>query len=491
MGGFAREDLDHVAVFELVVERDDAPVDLGADHGVADGGVDGVGEVDGRRAGGEVRHVAARGEDEHLVGEHIDLEGVDKFLGVRILLIFEETAHPLIILLVGAAGDALLILPMGGDAVFGDVVHLLRADLHLEHHAVGAHDRGVERLIAVGLGRADIILEAAEHGAVEVVDDAENVVAVRDGIDDDAEGEEVEHLVHGLALGIHLAVDAVGVLHAAVDAAEGNMVLGELALDLLLDALHERAVFLGLLLEGVGDLVEGGGVEVFEGKVLQLPLHALHTEPVGDGGVDLHRLERLLTLLVGGLILHRAHIVRAVGDLDEDDADVLGHGHEHLAQIFHLLLFLARVMDARELGDALDQIGDGGGEALGDVVVGRVGVLDAVVQEGGDDGFAVEMQLLGYDLRNGDGVGDEGRAVLALLGTVVRGGVAEGGVDLGEVCAGVVGADGLDQMIVLLLHHLGDGLGGLLNGSLLDRFYVAHALLPPFVPSSPSRRAQR
>ena len=113
------------------------------------------------------------------------------------------------------------------------------------------------------------------------------------------------------------------------------------------------------------------------------------------------------------------------------------------------------------------------------------------MQEGGDDGFAVEMQLLGYDLRNGDGVGDEGRAVLALLGTVVRGGVAEGGVDLGEVCAGVVGADGLDQMIVLLLHHLGDGLGGLLNGSLLDRFYVAHTLLPPFVPSSPSRRAQR
>ena len=47
---------------------------------------------------------------------------------------------------------------------------------------------------------------------------------------------------------------------------------------------------------------------------------ALHAQAVGDGGVDLHRLERLLTLLVGGLILHRAHIVRAVGDLDEDDA---------------------------------------------------------------------------------------------------------------------------------------------------------------------------
>ena len=49
----------------------------------------------------------------------------------------------------------------------------------------------------------------------------------------------------------------------------------------------------GLLLEGVGDLVEAGRVEVLERKVLQLPLHALHTEPVGDGGVYLHRLERL------------------------------------------------------------------------------------------------------------------------------------------------------------------------------------------------------
>ena len=106
---------------------------------------------------------------------------------------------------------------MRGDAVLGDLVHFLGADLHLERDAVRADDGGVERLVHIRLGRADIVLEAAEHGAVEVVDDAENVVAVRDGIDDDAEGEEVEHLVHGLALGIHLAVDAVGVLHAAID----------------------------------------------------------------------------------------------------------------------------------------------------------------------------------------------------------------------------------------------------------------------------------
>ena len=50
--------------------------------------------------------------------------------------------------------------------------------------------------------------------------------------------------------------------------------------------------------------------------------------------------------------------MQAVGNFDEDDADVLRHGHEHLAQIFHLLLFHRRILHARQLCDALDQIRD-------------------------------------------------------------------------------------------------------------------------------------
>ena len=40
----------------------------------------------------------------------------------------------------------------------------------------------------------------------------------------------------------------------------------------------------------------------------------------------------------GDLVLHGAHIVQPVTDLDEDDPDVLGHGQQHFAQILHLLL---------------------------------------------------------------------------------------------------------------------------------------------------------
>ena len=338
---------------------------------------------------------------------------MDEFLGVGVLLIFKEAAHPFVVVLARAAVDALFVLPVRGDAVFGDLVHFLGADLHLERDAVCADDGGVERLVHIRLGRADIVLEAAEHGAVEVMDDAEHVVAVGHGVDDDAEGEQVEHLVHRLVLRIHLAVDAVGVLHAPVDLEIGNMLLFQARFDLRLHALHKGLV-LGLLgLERAGDLLVADGVEVLERQVFELPLDALHTEAVGDGRVDLHRFKRLLPLLFRCLILHGAHIVRAVGQLDEDDADVLGHGHEHLAQVLHLLLFLAGVLHARQLGDALDQIRDRGGELLGDLGIGRIGILDAVVHEGGLDGLGVEPQFLGDDLRDGKGVGDEGGAVLA------------------------------------------------------------------------------
>ena len=165
------------------------------------------------------------------------------------------------------------------------------------------------------------------------------------------------------------------------------MLLFEARFDLRLHALHEGLVLALLFFKRLGDLRVTDGVEIFERQILKLPLDALHTEAVGNGGVDLHRFERLLALLFRRLVLHGAHIVRAVGELDEDDADVLGHGHEHLAQVLHLLFFLAGVLHARQLGNALDKIRHRGRELLGDLGIRGGGVLDAVVHEGGLDGL--------------------------------------------------------------------------------------------------------
>ena len=233
---------------------------------------------------------------------------------------------------------------------------------------------------------------------------------------------------------------------------EGDVHLPQPAFDLFDHALNEGVVLGALGFQRGFDLVVGHGVEVFEGRVLQLPLHALHAQAVGDGRVNLHGFQRLLALLVRGLVLHGAHVVGAVGNLDEDDADVPGHGHEHLAQILHLLLFLGGVDHAGELAHALHQIGDGGGKLPGHVLVGHVGVLDGVVQQGGDNGLGVQMQLVGHDLRHGDGMCDVGRAVLALLLAMMLHSIVIGFVDHGEVRAVVITLDGFDQMVVLLLY---------------------------------------
>ena len=98
------EHLDDVARLQLVVERDDLAVHLRADAAVPDVGVDGVGEVERRRAGGEVLHLALRREDEHLVLEEIDLERLQELGGLLLALLLEELAQPGHLLASGVGG---------------------------------------------------------------------------------------------------------------------------------------------------------------------------------------------------------------------------------------------------------------------------------------------------------------------------------------------------------------------------------------------------
>ena len=136
-----------------------------------------------------------------------------------------------------------------------------------------------------------------------------------------------------------------------------DALLGQTVLDLLLNGGHELLVGGGAGLQLVADLLIADRVQVLEGGVLQLPFDALHAQAVGDGCVDLHGLQRLLPLLAGALVLHGAHVVQPVADFDENHPDVLGHGHEHLAQVLHLLLFLGGVLHPGQFGHPVHQIG--------------------------------------------------------------------------------------------------------------------------------------
>ena len=166
----------------------------------------------------------------------------------------------------------------------------------------------------------------------------------------------------------------------------------ELATEDLLHVGDERLPLLALDLDLAHDGVELHALELLEGEVLELPLELPDPKAMRQRREDVHRLAGHPLAAGRGQRRHRAHVVEAVGELDEDDADVLGHGHEHLADVLGLGLLRRGHGDLVELGDPRDQPGDVGTEVPLQVGRGDVGVLDDVMEDCRGQGLTVEAQ---------------------------------------------------------------------------------------------------
>jgi hypothetical protein len=122
-------------------------------------------------------------------------------------------------------------------------------------------------------------------------------------------------------------------------------------------------------------------------------------EAVGKRGVDVHGLagDPLLPERVESV--QSPHVVQAVGQLYHHDADVFGHGEEHLAEVVGLNAFVpgrvlrAQEVEAAELGNAFNEAGDVGAESLREVIIADSAVFDDVVKQGSGDGGAVQLEF--------------------------------------------------------------------------------------------------
>ena len=390
-----RDDLDDVAVAQAGAERHHLAVHPRADALVADVGVDGVGEVHRRRVARERLHLALRREDVDLFGVELDLEVLEEFLRIADLLLpFEELPQPDEVLLVAAGADpALLVLPVRRNPVLRGPVHVRRADLHLEGHAALADDRRVERLVAVRPRHGDEVLDAARHRRPRLMDDAERAVAVLHRLRHDAQRDHVVDLIELDLLLLELLVDAEQPLDPAVDLDHRHLRLGELGRDVLLELVDHALGRAAPPLDADPERLVRGRLEVLERQLLQLVLDLAHAEPVGNRRVDVARLLRDLDPPLLREMVERAHVVQPVGELDEDDADVVHHGEQHLAEVLRLPLLARRERDGPQLGDPFDDVGDVGAEELLDAPDRGLRVLDDVVQEPGRNRHDVELHV--------------------------------------------------------------------------------------------------
>src|SRR5215213_6361755 len=269
-----REDLHDVARLQLVVEWHDLPVHLRADAPVADVGVDRVREVERRRAGGEVLHLALRREDEDLVLEEVDLQRLQELLRLLLALGLEQLAQPRHLLPL-----RVLVRPRRGflvehvrcHAVLGQLVHVRGPDLDLERPALGPDHGRVQGLVEVRLRGRNEVLEPARQRLPDRVDDADRAVAVLDRVHDHAHGGEVVDLVELAALLGHLRIDRVEVLGPAGDRRLDPDLL-ELAREEAAGVADVRLALRPLLGDELLDLRVLARVQGREREVLQLPL---------------------------------------------------------------------------------------------------------------------------------------------------------------------------------------------------------------------------
>ena len=355
------------------------------------------------------------------------------------------------------ARHAVAVGPVRGHARLCDLVHLARADLHLHPLGVAPRDGGVDRAVAVGLGLRDVVLEPARHRAPAAVDRAERAIARLVGLGDDPKAEDVRQALEGQVLLLHLAPDGIGqlgpALHLGGDAlgCHQGFEVGRDPVDHVPLALSEGG-------EPTHHASPRKGVEDVEGEVLELLPHGLHPHAPRERRVDLHRLPRLDGLLLTRHRADRPHVVQTVGQLHDDDAQVLAHGHEQLAEVLGLLGLVAGQLEAGQLGDPIHETRDVGAEKALDLLVGGARVLHGVVEKGGDDRRIVHP-LRGDDAGHRDRVGDVGLARPPGLPIMGSGGVLVRRADQPGIGARVVGPRRLDQHLQVRHAHRRCGQG--------------------------------
>ena len=245
-------------------------------------------------------------------------------------------------------------------------------------------------------------------------------------------------------LPLQFLVDAVQALDAAFHG-RGNARLFQLVAEYRLHPRQESFARLAPRFDRIVYLLVSDGIDVAEAQVFQFAADLAHAQAVGDGGVDLERLAGDFLLPLRRQMLQRAHVVQAVGQLDEHHADVIHHGQHHLAQVLGLLLFAGGEIDGADLGDALDDVRHLLAEFLADIDDRHRGIFHGVMQQPGGDGDRVHLHL-GQNQRHFQGMDQVGLAGGAALSGMVFLGKLVGFADEFEIVVGPVGPHSAHQL---------------------------------------------
>ena len=372
---------------------------LGSDAVAAQEGVDVEGKVECRGAHRHGLYLALWCEDDYLRAEEVELYGVEEVHGIGLWVVeyLLYGAQPVLELGFFLAQHdgvvvvaVVLVFPVGGKSLLGNLVHALRTYLHLDPLARLRHERDVQSHVAVGLGLCHPVAEAVGVAGVELAESNVDVEAVagfafrRAWLEDDADGQDVVDFVESEVLRLHFRPDGVGTFDPRLYLVAQSFLVEYLAYGLR-EVVEEGLALRLCLCELALDEVVGVGIFELEAQVFELVLNLVQAEAVGYRGVDVERFACNLHLLVVGLRCQRAHIVEPVAYLDEDYAYVVVHRQQQLLEVFGLRRRVFAEDAAADLGQSVDYLGYLLAKEVFYVLCGVVGVFHYIMQQGGAD----------------------------------------------------------------------------------------------------------
>ena len=446
-----RHDLHLVTVLQMMPQRHQPAVDLGADAGIADLAVHGIGEIHRRRAPWQLDQLAFRRETEHLVGVEFQLGVFQKLIRRRrILQDLQQILHPAEALHVCAV-DLLfrrLVNPVRGDPVFGDVIHLGGANLHFDLLIARMAQRhaGMQRLVAVWLRGGDVVLEPPGDHRIRGMHRTQRRVAVRFGLHDNAERHDVRQLLKRNIPPVHLLPDREWRLFPPHDLNRFDTSLTADLNQFPPDVVDNVRALPAQEVQARQDRGVSLGFQLHERQRLQLGLHRVHADAFGQRRIDFHRLARGAFAAFGvANEVQRPHVVQPIRQLHQQHTDIPAHGQDQFAEILGLLGAVGLQFQASQLGDTVNQAGDLLAKAALDLRQLVGGIFDNIVQQRGGDRGNIQP-VASQDIGHRDRMHEIRVAVFAPLRAVRLFGQVVGRVDQGRIGLRVVFMDFSGQL---------------------------------------------
>ena len=197
-----------------------------------------------------------------------------------------------------------------------------------------------------------------------------------------------------------------------------------------------------------GNRLIGIRFKMLEGEGLHLLHKFIHADPLGERRIDIHRLTGdAATLFLTLDEVERAHIVEPVRQLDEQHPDIAGHGEQEFPQIFGSAFGVGLRLNCRQLGNAINKPRDILAKQLLDLVLGRDGIFDRVVEDRRRDRLIIEPQIR-QDTGDFDRMAEIGIARGAFLRAMCVHRKHIGAVDQSLISPGVIAFDPFNQFIL-------------------------------------------